>query len=73
MGEMWMALWVFTFIGLFIIAVAVYDYVDRKKRSQEMKKWKYALALIIGLALMFPVVSTFLFYILPRLIYRKLA
>ena len=55
MGEMWMALWVFTFIGLFVIAVAIYDYVDRKKRNQKIKKWKHVLAIVIGLVLMWPV------------------
>lgn len=41
MGEMWMGIWVFSFIGLFVIGVAVYDYFDRKKRNQEIKLWKY--------------------------------
>ena len=44
MGEMWMGIWIFTLIGLFIIAVAIYDYFDRKKRNQEIKLWKYLLA-----------------------------
>lgn len=57
MGEMWMGIWIFTFIGLFIIAVAIYDYFDRKKRNQEIKTWKYLLAAIIGLVLMFPILS----------------
>ena len=33
MGEMWMGIWIFTLIGLFIIAVAIYDCFDRKKRN----------------------------------------
>ena len=37
MGESWMGLWVFTLIGVFIIAVTIYDYFDRKKRAQEIK------------------------------------
>ena len=40
MGESWMGLWVFTLIGVFIIAVTIYDYFDRKKRAQEIKMWK---------------------------------
>lgn len=43
MGELWMGIWIFTFIGLFIIAIAIYDYFDRKKRNQEIKTWKYLL------------------------------
>ena len=57
MGEMWMGIWIFTFIGLFIIGVAIYDYFDRKKRKQELKKWKYFLAIIVALGLMYPIVS----------------
>lgn len=57
MGEMWMGIWIFTLIGLFIIAIAIYDYFDRKKRNQEIKLWKYLLAAMIGLVLMFPVLS----------------
>ena len=57
MGEMWMGIWAFSFIGLFVIGVAVYDYLDRKKRNQEIKLWKYILAAIVGLVLMFPILS----------------
>lgn len=57
MDEMWMGIWIFTLIGLFIIAVTIYDYFDRKKRNQEIKLWKYLLAAMIGLVLMFPVLS----------------
>ena len=57
MGEMWMGIWIFTLIGLFIIAVAIYDYFDRKKRNQEIKLWNYLLAAMIGLVLMFPVLT----------------
>ena len=57
MGEMWMAIWVFFFIGLFIIGVSVYDYFDRRKRNQEMRLWKYFLVAIVGLTLMFPILS----------------
>ena len=57
MGEMWMGTWVFSFIGLFVIAVAVYDYFDRKKRNQEIKLRKDLLAIIVGLVLMFPILS----------------
>lgn len=64
MGEMWMGIWVFTFIGLSIIAVAIYDYLDRKKRNQEIIMWKYLLATIIGLALMFPILSGIVLWLL---------
>lgn len=57
MGEMWMGIWIFTLIGLFIIAVTIYDCFDRKKRNQEIKTWNYLLAAMIGLVLMFPVLS----------------
>lgn len=57
MGEMWMGIWIFTLIGLFIIAVAIYDCFDRKKRNQEIKLWKYLLTAMIGLVLMSPVLS----------------
>ena len=57
MGEPGVFLWVVCLIGLFVISLAVYDYVDRKKRGQQIKLWKYALAILIGLLLMFPVVS----------------
>ena len=64
MGGIWMAIWVFTFIGLFIIAVAIYDYFDRKKRDQEIKIWKYLLAVIVGLAFVFPIVSGIVLWLL---------
>ena len=64
MGEMWMGIWIFIFIGLFIIAVAIYDYFDRKKRNQEIKTWKYLLAAMIGLVLMFPVLSGIVLWLL---------
>lgn len=54
---MWLVPWVFAVIGLFVIAVAIYDYFDRKKRGQEIKKWKHVLAIVIGLVLMWPVIS----------------
>lgn len=57
MGEPWIFLWVICLIGLFVNILAIYDYVDRKKRGQQIKLWKYALAISIGLVLMFPVVS----------------
>ena len=64
MGEIWMGIWVFTFIGLLIIAVAIYDYFDRKKRNQEIKLRKYLLATIIGLVLMFPILSGIVLWLL---------
>lgn len=70
MGEMWMTLWVFFFIGLFVIAVVIYDYLDRKKQNQKIVIWKYAIAVIIGLMLMFPVASGIV-VTLPRFFHRK--
>lgn len=64
MGEMWMGIWVFTFIGLFIIAIAIFDYFDKKKRNQEIKVWKYLLATIVGLGLMFPILSGIVLWLL---------
>ena len=61
----WLAMWFIFFAGVFVIGVAVYDYLDRKKRGQPIKKWAYALTFLIALLLMFPVLSTFLFYLLP--------
>ena len=55
MGEMWLVPWIFAVIGLFVIAVAIYDYFDRKKHGQEIKKWKHVLAIVIGFVLMWPV------------------
>ena len=57
MGENWMGIWIFSFIGLLIIGIAIYDYVDRKKRGKMIKLWKYLLAILIGLGFMFPIVS----------------
>ncbi len=57
MGEQWLLLWVISFVGLLVIAVTIYDYLDRRKRNAEVKLWKYALAMIIGLILMYPVLS----------------
>ena len=57
MSEPWILMWVIFLAGLFVIGVALYDYLDRKKRGQPIKLWKYVLAVLIGLALMFPVVS----------------
>ena len=70
MGESWMLLWVLSFAGLFIIVVSVCDYADRKKRAQEIKAWKYVLAITVGLLFMFPVISSIVIH-LPRLLGRK--
>ena len=70
MSEPWMALWLFTFLGAFIIVVTVYDYVDRKKRNVEIKWWIHVVAFGIGFAFMFPVVSTFVIQ-LPLLLQRR--
>ena len=69
MGEQWLLLWVLSFIGLLVITVTIYDYLDRKKQSKEIKIWKYALAIIIGLVLMYPVLSG-LATTLPKLFQR---
>ena len=68
MGENWMGIWIFSFIGLLIIGIAIYDYVDRKKRGQIIKLWKYLLAILIGLGCMFPIVSGIVLSILYPLI-----
>ena len=70
MGEHWMGMWIISFVGLFVIIVTVYDYLDRKKREQEIKKWKHALALLIGLVLMYPVLGG-LAYTLPKFLQRR--
>ncbi|MBE6962905.1 MAG: hypothetical protein E7445_10715 [Ruminococcaceae bacterium] len=64
MGEMWIGIWGISLIGLFVIGVAVYDYFDRKKRNQEIKLWKYLLAMIVGLFLMFPILSGVVLWLL---------
>jgi len=64
MGEMWMGIWILSFIGLFIIAVAAYDYCDRKKRHQKIKLWKYFVAAVVGLILMFPILSGIVLWLL---------
>jgi len=63
-GEMWIGIWGISLIGLFVIGVAVYDYFDRKKRNQEIKLWKYLLAMIVGLFLMFPILSGVVLWLL---------
>lgn len=70
MGEIWLVPWVFSFVGLLVIAVAIYDYLDRKKRNQEIKKWKHTLAIVIGVALMWPVFGAIIIRI-PFLFGRK--
>ena len=70
MGEQWLLLWVISFVGLLIIAVTIYDYLDRRKRNEEVKLWKYALALIIGLILMYPVLIG-LVMTLPKFLRRR--
>lgn len=69
MGEQWMLLWAVCFIGLLVIAVAVYDFIDRKKRGQTIQGWKYALAILIGLVLMYPVLGG-LIHTLPNFFQR---
>jgi len=70
MGESWMLLWILSFAGLFIIVVSLCDYADRKKRNQEIKVWKYLLAIVVGLLFMFPVISSIVIH-LPRLLGRR--
>ena len=59
MGEMWMGIWMFLLLcigaGAFVIGVTVYDYRDRKKRGQEIKGRKHALAILIGSVMVSPV------------------
>ncbi len=69
MGEPWMLLWVLSFAGLFVVGVAVYDYLDRKKRGQEIKLWKYVLVVLVGLVLMWPILAG-LAYSLPLFFQR---
>lgn len=57
MGEPWILMWVLFLAGLFVIGVAVYDYMDRKKRGQAIKLWKYGLAVLIGMVMMWPVLT----------------
>ena len=64
MGESWMGLWVFTLIGVFIIAVTIYDYFDRKKRAQEIKAWKYCLPMAAGMVMAGPAVFMGLLWLL---------
>ena len=64
MGEMWIGIWGISLIGLFVIGVTVYDYFDRKKRNQEIKLWKYLLTMIVGLFLMFPILSGVVLWLL---------
>ena len=64
MGENWLGIWISSFIGFFIIVVAIYDCFSRKKRNQEIKLWKYFLAIIVGLALAFPIVSGIVLWLL---------
>ena len=70
MGENWMGIWIFSFIGLLIIGIAIYDYVDRKKRGKMIKLWKYLLAILIGLGFMFPIVSGIVLSLLYPFIHR---
>lgn len=55
--------------GLFVSGVAVYDYLDRKKHRQEIKLWKYVLAVLVGLVLMWPILAGLL-YSMPRFLQR---
>ena len=43
---MWMAIWVFAFIGLFIIGLTVYDCLDRKRRGVPIK-WGFVLLAVL--------------------------
>ncbi|MBE6996286.1 MAG: hypothetical protein E7429_06140 [Ruminococcaceae bacterium] len=64
MGENWLGIWAFFFIGLLVIAIAVYDGFDRKKRDQKIKVWKYLAAVVAGLVLMFPILSGVVLWLL---------
>ena len=70
MSEPWILMWVIFLAGLFVIGVALYDYLERKKRGQPIKLWKYVLAVLIGLVLMWPILVG-LVYSLPRFFQRR--
>ena len=70
MGEPWVLMWVVFGAGLFVIGVAVYDYLDRKKRGQVIKLWKYVLVVLVGLVLMWPILAG-LAYSLPLFFQRR--
>ena len=61
---MWMAIWVFAFIGLFIIGLAVCDCLDRKRRSVPIQWGFVLLAVLAGLLAAFPIVSGLVLWLL---------
>ncbi|MBQ5754498.1 MAG: hypothetical protein IIV90_02405 [Oscillospiraceae bacterium] len=61
---MWQSIWIFSFIGFFIIAVTAYDYADKKKRHAEIKTLKYFLAIAVGLVLALPIISGLVLWLL---------
>ena len=61
----WLAMWALFFIGLFIVGVTAYDCLDRKSRGQRINKGACTVALLVGIALMAPVLFPLLFYLLP--------
>ena len=73
MGEVWMGIWMFLLlsigIGLLVIFVAIYDYRDRIKRNQEIKRWKYVLAILVGLILASPALICAVLWLLRLLFF----
>ena len=70
MGQPWILMWILFFAGFFAIGVAAYDYLDRKKREQNTKLWKYVLVFLVSLLLMWPILGG-LVYTLPLFFQRR--
>ena len=70
-GEAWMLLWFFCISGLVVLACSVWFYCSNKHYGNPMKQWHYALSIVIGLLLTWPVgyflISEFLIMPLLRL------
>ena len=70
-GEAWVLLWFLTIAGLVVLACSVWFYCSNKRYGNPMKQWHYAVSIVIGLLLTWPVgyflVSEFLITPLLRL------
>ena len=70
-GEAWVLLWFLTIAGLVVLACSVWFYLSNKRYGNPMKQWHYAVSIVIGLLLTWPVgyflVSEFLIMPLLRL------
>ena len=68
-GEAWVLLWFLIIAGLVVLACSVWFYLSNKRYGNPMKQWHYAVSIVTGLLLTWPVgyflVSEFL--ILPFL------